>query len=78
MDRHCCAGFWIACLAGRTVVQTEGSESANFHAIPVDKCCMDRVENFRDCNLGILLHEFRKAFGKQDDEFGAGHADILR
>jgi hypothetical protein len=24
------------------------------------------------------LHEFRKAFGKQDDEFGAGHADILR
>ena len=39
---------------------------------------MDRLENFRDCYLGILLHEFRKAFGKQDDEFGAGHADILR
>lgn len=75
--RYRLTGFWIAGPAGRTVIQVETAESANFHSVTVNQCGVDGPENLRHRHLGILLDELGKAFSKQNDEFGAGHADIL-
>ena len=75
--RYRLTGFRIAGLAGRTVIQVETAESANFNAVTVNQCGVDGPENLCHRHLGILLYELWKAFSKQKDEFRAGHADIL-
>ena len=75
--RYRLTGFRIAGPAGRAVIQVETAESANFNAVTMNQCGVDGAENLRHRHLGILLHELWKAFSEQDDEFGAGHADIL-
>ena len=75
--RYRLTGFRIAGPAGRAVIQVETAESANFNAVTVNQCGVDGPENLRHRHLGILLDELWKAFSKQNDEFGAGHDEIL-
>jgi len=75
--RYRLTGFRIAGPAGRTVIQVETAESANFNAVAVNECGVDGPEHLCHRHLGILLDELWKAFSKQKDEFGAGHGEIL-
>lgn len=62
--RYWLTGFWVACLAGRAVVQVEDAESANLNPITVNQRRVDGPENFCYRHFSILLHQLRKAFGE--------------
>jgi hypothetical protein len=62
--RYRLTGFRIAPLAGRTVIQVETAEAANFNAVTVNQCGVDGPENLCDRHLGILLHELWKTFSE--------------
>lgn len=70
-------GFRITGPAGRTVIQAETAESADFNAVTVNQCCVDGTKNLCHRHFSIPLYELWETFSEQGDEFGAGHDEIL-
>lgn len=71
------AHFRVASPARGALILAETTESANFNPVTVNLRCVDGARNLRDHHFRIFLDRQWKALGKQANEIGTIHADIL-
>src|SRR4029453_18567765 len=75
VDRHMGAGAWIAPRTGRTVLDRERAETAQFDAVAARQGGDDLVENRVHDILDIPLVEVRVVLGNALNEFGFDHRE---
>jgi hypothetical protein len=69
------AGAWIAAGSGRTMLDRERTETAQFDAIAARQCGDDLIENRVHDILDIPLIEVRVVLGDALNQFGFDHRD---
>ena len=74
-NRHGFSTFRVAPCSCRAVVQTEASETTDFHAITLCQSNPDGVEDLFNRDFGILRHKTGEARSENGDEVRACHGD---
>ena len=78
--RYCLTCLWIAPVSRRSVVQREAPDTADFYPISPSQRLAHPFQDGLDREFSVFGGELGEVWvcGEANDEFGTGHADILR